>query len=268
VTAFDPGYGAQPFRDLCADAPGTSVYPGDDFRVEWGPIFHRGRLDGSARVLVIGQDPAQHETITRRILMGEAGHRLQGFLAKLGIDRSYVLVNTYLYSVYGQRGGTKHRNDPNIAAYRNRWFDALLAPGKAEAVVALGSLADSAWRSYTAHGGSAAGLKYRRITHPTEPESASGGDSSAHAAAIKAMLANWNDALQALHPLAHPDSQRPLKLYGTSFAAGDKIPIPADDLPPGLPEWMRLDDGWADRTGSGRQKRATIRVVVPGAFLP
>jgi hypothetical protein len=43
--------------------PEADVYPTDQFRIEWGPIFHRGRLDGSARVLVIGQDPAQHETI-------------------------------------------------------------------------------------------------------------------------------------------------------------------------------------------------------------
>jgi hypothetical protein len=63
--AFDPGYGAEPFSALVADAPGTSVYPGNDFRVEWGPVFHRGRLDRSARVLLVGQDPAQHETILR-----------------------------------------------------------------------------------------------------------------------------------------------------------------------------------------------------------
>jgi hypothetical protein len=31
-------------------------------------------------VLVIGQDPAQHETIAGRTLVGEAGHRIQGFL--------------------------------------------------------------------------------------------------------------------------------------------------------------------------------------------
>jgi uncharacterized protein (DUF427 family) len=35
--------------------------------VEWGPVFHRGRLDGTARVLVIGQDPAAHEAVARRI---------------------------------------------------------------------------------------------------------------------------------------------------------------------------------------------------------
>jgi uracil-DNA glycosylase len=267
LQAFDPGYGEQPFRDLCADAPGEKAYPGRDFRVEWGPIFHRGRLDGTARVLVIGQDPAQHETVTRRILMGEAGHRVQGFLAKLGIDRSYVMVNTFLYSVYGQAGGTRHKNDKRIATYRNRWFEAVLGGGKIEAVIALGMLADVGWRAWTpSH--SVEGVKYARITHPTHPESISRGDPTKHAEAIKAMLENWNKALQKLHPLAHPDRSRPLKLYGPNFARGERIPIPRDDLPPGTPDWMRLNDGWADRVGRGRKKRATIAVTVPTGFLP
>src|SRR5262249_51246706 len=134
---FDPGYGADPVRTLCAEYAGASVYPAADFRVEWGPIFHRGRLDGSARILVLGQDPAASEAITRRILVGVAGQRTQGFLAKLGIDLSYVMVNTFVYSVYGQTGGEKHKDDPAIAAYRNRWIDALMAGGRIEAVVSL-----------------------------------------------------------------------------------------------------------------------------------
>lgn len=55
---YDPGYGNEPFKTLCREHPDETVYPRADFRVEWGPIFHRGQLDGSARVLVIGQDPA------------------------------------------------------------------------------------------------------------------------------------------------------------------------------------------------------------------
>src|SRR5512147_2105399 len=110
---FDPGYFQEPFSTLANDYPGEDVYPPSQFRVEWGPIFHRGRLDGSARVLVIGQYPAQHETIVRRILVGEAGRRLQGFLTKLGITTSYVLINTYLYSVYGSVKA-KTRRDPRL----------------------------------------------------------------------------------------------------------------------------------------------------------
>src|SRR3954465_15021614 len=104
---FDPGPVAEPYASLVRDYPGTDVYPTAAFRTEWGPVFHRGRLDGSARVLVIGQDPGQQENVLRRILSGEAGRRVQGLLAKLGITRSYVMVNALLYSVYGS-GGAKY----------------------------------------------------------------------------------------------------------------------------------------------------------------
>ena len=67
---FDVGYATEPFATLCRDFPGPETYSRDRFRLEWGPIFHRGRLDGSARLLIVGQDPAQHETIVRRILVG------------------------------------------------------------------------------------------------------------------------------------------------------------------------------------------------------
>jgi hypothetical protein len=76
---------------LCDEAPDASTYPYSAFRTEWGPIFHRGRLDGSARVLCIGQDPAEHEAVVRRILVGTAGHRVQGFLAKLGTIPAFDL---------------------------------------------------------------------------------------------------------------------------------------------------------------------------------
>ena len=115
---FDQGAVAEPFLTLAQDYPGAEVYPAQAFRVEWGPIFHRGRLDGSARVLVVGQDPAASEDITRRILVGAAGHRIQGFLAKLGMVRSYVMINTFLYSVYGQQGGEQHKDDAAIIAYQ------------------------------------------------------------------------------------------------------------------------------------------------------
>lgn len=82
------------------------------------------------------------------------------------------------------------------------------------------------------------------------------------------MLANWNEALQELHPLAQPDRSRPLRLYGDAFRAGEKLAIPAEDVPAGTPDWMRLNDGWADRPGTGLKKRATITVTVPREFLP
>ena len=250
---FDPGYFQEPFLALAAEYPEADVYPPDQFRLEWGPVFHRGRLDGSARVLVIGQDPAQHETIVRRILAGEAGRRLQGFLGKLGVTRSYVLVNTFLYSVYGSVKA-KTRTDPRLVAYRNRWLDALLGSGQVEAVVTLGTAAAEAWQLWKATpAGQATHVAQAAITHPTQPESSSKGDTALLAAATKKLLENWNAGLQLLSPaIAHPDAARPLSLYGPTWAEGDRPPVPEEDFPAGLPAWMHEQDGWAKSSRKGR----------------
>ena len=146
--SFDPGYGRDPYRSLVDRFPGQDVYPPADFRTEWGPIFHRGRLDGSARVLVVGQDPATHEAVCRRILVGEAGQRVQGLLRRLGVTSSYVMVNALLYSVYGQSGGNQNVSAPAIVAYRHRWFDALAHDNDLQVILALGRLAETAVRTW------------------------------------------------------------------------------------------------------------------------
>ena len=268
ATTFDDGY-RRPYDTLVRNAPGEDVYPADAFRTEWGPIFHRGRLDGSARVLVIGQDPATHETICRRILVGEAGQRLQGLLAKLGITRSYALVNTFLYSVYGQGGGTKHVDDDGIVAYRNRWLDTLARRNRLEAIVSLGQLADTAYQRWrqTPPVGQASTVAYRNVIHPTYPESASASGTITRAAAMARLCASWNDALTALHGVVQPDAPVDLVPYGEAIATTDLAPIPAADLPAGLPPWMMALDAWAARTGPDAQvKRATITVTIPRRF--
>src|SRR5262245_8597554 len=221
---FDPGCVAEPFVTLCAEYPAADVYPPDQFRLEWGPIFHRGRLDGSARVLVIGQDPAQHETVIRRILVGEAGRRVQGFLAKLGITRSYVFINTYLYSVYGSVRAATRRGLP-LLAYRNRWLDALLLGQKVEAVLALGEAADEAWKAgKVTPAGAGVSPAYAAVGHPTYPESFSKGDRIKLAAATKRLLDGWNTALKTLAPaVRHSDVVTPLVLYGETWADGDRV---------------------------------------------
>jgi uracil-DNA glycosylase len=260
-----PGY-PPPYDKLVATYPGDNVYPSDDFRTEWGPIFHRGRLDGSARVLVLGQDPAAHEAIARRILIGEAGQRTQGLLAKLGIMASYVMVNTFLYSVYGQAGGERHAHDRAIAAYRNRWLDTLAANNPFEAIITLGGLAETAYQAWKATpNGQSHTTVQAALTHPTYPESAAASGRTTLAAATAAMLANWNQALPSLHAaISHPDTKVPLELYGTALVPTDDAPIPEADLPPGLPAWMRGLKTWAERTGSdAASKRRTITVTVP-----
>ncbi|MGZ8605504.1 MAG: uracil-DNA glycosylase family protein [Actinomycetota bacterium] len=269
---FDPGYSRPPFASLVAHYPGPDVYPPEDFRVEWGPIFHRGRLDGSAKVLVIGQDPGAHESIARRILVGEAGQRVQGFLARLGITTSYVMINAFLYSVYGQGGGERHDGDPVIARDRHAWLDALLVDSDVRAVVALGRLADHA---FTAWRGTPAGqdveIVYRRITHPTFPESASAAGQIDYADGMRSMLGDWNDALDGFRTaLDEPDDAPNPAPYGESLDRdADLAEIPDRDLPAGTPIWMRSLDAWAARIGEDAEdKRATVQVRVPTAMRP
>ncbi len=264
---FCPGYVQEPFASLAASYPDASAYPSPDFRTEWGPIFHRGRLDGSARVLILGQDPGQHENVLRRILVGEAGRRVQGFLAKLGITRSYVLLNALLYSVYGSNGA-KYVTKPKVRDYRNQWVHAVVSSGQLEAVVTFGAMAAKAWGSYASAHSVPAALAVAHLTHPTFPESA-GGTKAEKAANTKKMLTQWNGALGQLRPaIVHPDAPIPAELYGEAFAASDKVDIPSADLPAGIPRWMYDDDGWARRVGSSvAAKRRNITITVPEGVI-
>lgn len=233
--------------------------------MEWGPVFHRGRLDGSARVLVLGQDPGAHECVARRALVGEAGQRVQGFLAKLGVESSYVMVNAFLYSAYGQGGAARHSDDPAIAAHRNRWLGALLDGSGVQAVVAFGGIATRSWEIWRdANPEAAARLTAVSVHHPTYPEGASRSGSKRKADAMREMLAGWNTAIAVLRPRIAPDVEGVPPPYGEKLTPADLAPIPERDLPPGLPPWMRALEAWATRLGeTPDEKRATIVVRVP-----
>jgi hypothetical protein len=196
--------------------------------------------------------------------VGEAGRRVQGLLAKLGIVRSYVFVNTYLYSVYGSVRARTRRN-PALVDYRSRWLDALLVDSDVEVVIALGTAADGAWQTWRATpAGQSVDVAYAAVTHPTQPESSSRNDRAKLAAATTRMLQNWNAALQSLSPhVLHPDVAIPLVPYGDAWADGDRVAIPEADFPAGLPAWMHENDGWARRSGpDDLAKRRNITLTV------
>jgi len=113
-------------------------------------------------------------------------------------------------------------------------------------------------------------VAYARVTHPTQPESSAKGDPEKRAIAIRAMLQNWNAALEALKPsLAHPDTARPLVLYGDDFQGSELVDVPEMDLPAGSPPWMLGAANWAKRSGATpNAKRVTITVTGPKAFRP
>jgi len=248
------------FRDLCADYPDATDYP-DGFRTTWGPIFYRGRVDGTARILAIGQDPAQHEAVVRRILVGEAGRRVQGFLAKLGFTKRYILINAFVYGIFNQSIATPHLLDSAIVEYRHKWLDAILASGKIEAVVAFGGQADAAWKHYRqSPTGKNVSVAYQHVLHPTA------AGKGTPVIKMAKMIANWNQGLQKLRPhITQPDVVAPLTPYGTSFTAAELPRIPSFDAAAGVPDWMLNDFGWASLASPPGNQRANYTVTVPAS---
>jgi uracil-DNA glycosylase len=247
------------FRTLCRRYPDATVFREEDgFRSLWGPVFYRGRANGTARLLVLGQDPAQTEAVTRRILSGQAGRRVQGFVEKLGLTTHYLMVNAFLYGIFNQDMALPHLDDPEIQAYRDRWLAAALAPGRIEAVVTFGTPAFHAWQSFTrSPAGAGVDVFHQRALHPTADKE--GGPISR-----ADLLDNWNVALRRLHAeIRRPDVARPLVPYGDDFTSAELPEIPSRDLPMGLPSWMRSTDFWATLATPPGTQRANIAIEVP-----
>lgn len=203
----------------------------DRFRLHWGPIYYRGRLDGSARVLVIGQDPSANENVARRILVGDAGLRLQGYLAKLGITRSYVMVNSLLHSITGQFDADMKAfaNLPDVSLWRNRLLD-LLATNKIKVILAFGAAAKHVVDSWP---GATSFKNQGRIfylLHPTaRPATKVLSDWSAQIPIIAGKIQPDPDGMQNLSPYSGPD-----------FVATDLVRIPLRDFSFGVPSWMGM----------------------------
>jgi uracil-DNA glycosylase len=95
---------------------------------------------------------------------GVAGHRVRGFLAKLGIDRSYVIINAQLYSLYGS--ATPTHSQARLAD-RYDWIDAILASSPVEVVVTFGTVATKVWAGCLADRAPAAPPPQVAALHPT-----------------------------------------------------------------------------------------------------
>src|SRR4051812_41386033 len=147
---FDPGPPPAIAQQLAA-VPSYAEHR-DLFWYDWGPVFYRGRLDGSARVLGIASDPGPSERIAGRTLVGDAGQRVQGFVSKLGLTRSYVLVNAYAYAYALLPSKAPDARAlleaPAHTQWRNAFYDAVTGP-PLEAIVAFGAEARAALNLWT-----------------------------------------------------------------------------------------------------------------------
>ncbi|MFE6775893.1 hypothetical protein [Streptomyces sp. NPDC057702] len=235
MVEFDRGPSA-PLADLFAQVPDPP--DASAFWADWGPIFYRGRLDGSARVLVVASDPGPTERIAGRSLVGNAGQRVQGFLAKLGLTRSYVCLNAWAYAVHpgDARAMAGRLADQDQRSWRNAVFDQ--ATGAAlRAVVVMGFMAREAVRLWTPP----PGVTLVDVPHPSNPEEAE-------------LLAAWRAAITLLRTVVPPDEDgdNTGPNYGEVFQESDYAPIPHRDLPFGAPAFLG-DDAWVRARPGGAQ---------------
>jgi Uracil DNA glycosylase superfamily len=210
---------------------------------DWGPVFYRGRLNGSAKLLAIASDPGPTERLVSRTFVGDAGQRVQGFLAKLGLTTSYVLVNAFQHAVHPS---DMHKALPLLSAadhlsWRNRLYDLVSGPGL-EAVIAFGGTAQAALHLWDR----APAVPTFEVPHP-----------SAHDGA--ALAAAWAAALPACRAAVtpDPDGNQDSPNYGPLITEDDYARIPPGDLPFGVPIWIG-DDRWG-RTATPRHNNTIAR---------
>jgi uracil-DNA glycosylase len=241
MVEFDPGP-PPVFADLFARLPDYGPFK-DRFWYDWGPIFYRGRLDGSARVLCVGSDPGPTERIALRTLVGDAGQRVQGFLTRLGLTRSYICVNAFAYALHPSAGGGTGPllNDPAQRAWRNDLFDLLKTPN-IQAVIAFGAQAQKAVQLWPGRGA----IPLFAVPHPSSRDATQ-------------LLDAWRTAVTQLRAIVTPDPDGDATgpNYGPAFLETDYARIPPRDLPFGLPPWMG-DDSWG-RTATPHHNNSVSR---------
>ncbi len=275
---YDPG----PPRNrrwprLFAETPnhrglGVAVTGGTElFRWHQGPMFYRGRLwDRQARVLVVGQEGAQDESLGHRAFVGGTGARMQHLLGHLGITRSYLFMNTFVYPILGQYDDDLRplAQDPDspIVAHRHELWDYLVDRTDLHLVIAVGRAAKESLATWIeSHGGSAdperldeadasvvaPGLRVVGVLHP-------GGGAFGGTSAIKA---SFVDAIEQVHGWAEDDPTWLPPDHDGQRRPGDDFvyrsaPIPFRDLPYGA-TW-RLGRGGTSSNRRDQQRAIQV----------
>lgn len=238
---FDPGP-PPTVADHFAAVPSYAAHR-EMFWYDWGPIFYRGRLDRSAKVLGIASDPGPVERVAGRTLVGDAGQRVQGFLSKLGLTRSYALLNAYAYALLPSRAmrAIPILSEPDQQSWRNELFSMVVGPSL-QAVVAFGLQARVALEQWPG----APDVPTFAVPHPSSRDAGR-------------LISEWRAAVEELRDVVtpDPDGDPALPNYGDRFAERDYAAIPRGDLPFGVPPW--LGDDSAGRTGRPKRRNTVER---------
>jgi hypothetical protein len=175
---------------------------------------------------------------------GGVGQRVQGFLRKLGLNKSYVMVNTFLCGPKGQIDAEAKTISASatIKNWRNRLLD-MLKTGQTQAVIAFGAGAQHVVDLWPG----ASGLFVAKPLHPSRRDDAG-------------LRANWNTWLPQIRPHVTPDPgvTPDMTLYtGSEFKKADLENIPPRDLPFGSSQV-----GWGRETWRGGDLTHSDRVEV------
>jgi hypothetical protein len=183
---------------------------------------------------------------------------VQGFLGKLGITRSYVMVNSVLYSIYGQFDQTMRAfmERPGVATWRHALLDAVATSGL-EAIIAFGQAARHAVETWPGGASLAAQGKIFYLMHPTaRPESA--------------VLEDWSNNLPLIGAMVTPDADGEVDLAryaGKKFGKADLMRIPLRDFSFGVPQWSGSGDN-AVRLTPGKPLPAFLQDKTAIAWVP
>lgn len=255
----DPGPSPEQ-KELFESVPSDFEDEYDDYMwTLWGPTYYRGRLDKTARVLVLGSDPGPTECVpfARRCMVGDTGQRVQGLLHKLGLDKSYLIMNAFPYALYPSASnagkGDEINANPTVVAWRNKIFASAIDETKLQAVILFGFQARNAWDLWPDH----PDVPVFDLPHPSrfdgEPDSG--------------LLARYRPTVERLRQIVTPDSEQLRDNnpnYGREFTEFDFGRIPRCDLPASAiidgveeptPEWFG-SDSWT------RVKKFPIHNVV------
>lgn len=234
---YDPGPNCS-WERVFSQAPVHTYesYPGNIFRTKFGPVFYRGRLNGTAKILIVGQDPSTDETLAQRAFVGTAGQRMQKLLRKVGITRSYIITNTFIFGAIGRSNDLRTASlESIIKAFREQILDKIIQENSIQAIIAFGRIAQHAVDNWP---GRPNGIYYEYFTHPTADD--------------RFIIPNWNSNISSLANAITPDSNSIVDLtpYSEPLTDQDQSSIPRKDLPFGIPSWHGTGGTRSTRNGS------------------
>jgi uracil-DNA glycosylase len=201
---------------------GNALSGKERYRWHFGPMYYRGRLGPKqVKVLVIGQEGAQDESLAHRSFVGSSGARMQHFLQFIGIGYHYLFLNTFVYPIFGQYGDNDLRwlaQSPHspIARQRGEIFSYVLKKNDVRLVVAVGRAAKESVQTWLeSRGGS--------CPDGTDDLSTATGD----------FLDAKTKIVGVVHPGGAKDADQKENIIASFQAAVDKIR-----------DWAAQDTGW------------------------